>query len=95
MFDVHTHLNSDEYNSSLDELLKNAAKLDDNCYFLVSGYDLDSSIKSVELSKKYKDIYSSVGIHPSDCKRYSFDVLEDIKKTCIRQKSRCYWRNWT
>lgn len=86
MFDVHTHLNSDEYNSNLDELLKNAAKLDNNFYFLVSGYDLDSSIKSVELSKKYKNIYSSVGIHPSDCKRYSFDVLEDIKKLVLDKK---------
>ena len=86
MFDVHTHLNSDEYNSNLDELLKNTAKLDDNCYFLVSGYDLGSSIKSAELSKKYKNIYSSIGIHPSDCKRYRFDVLEDIKKLALDKK---------
>lgn len=86
MFDVHTHLNSDEYNSNLYELLERVYKIDQHSYFLVSGYDLESSFKSVELSKKYNNIYSSVGIHPSDCKRYEISDLEKIKELAIDKK---------
>ncbi|NLZ25648.1 MAG: TatD family hydrolase [Clostridiales bacterium] len=67
MIDTHTHLTDDRYEKDLDEII---TTLSDNGIRLAItvGYDVLSSIKGLELSKKYDNIYCAVGVHPHDAK---------------------------
>lgn len=64
LVDTHCHLDNSQYDADREELLK---KIEENMEFVVNiGYDLNSSKNSIELAKKYKNIYATIGIHPTD-----------------------------
>ncbi|TAL23377.1 MAG: TatD family deoxyribonuclease, partial [Nitrospirae bacterium] len=44
------------------------------------GSDLKGNTGSLELSRKYDFIYSSVGIHPHDAKDFTEEIYEQLKK---------------
>jgi len=64
--DTHVHLNSERYDD-LDKIIKNAYD-NDVKIMIVSGYNKLSSLKAVDIANRYKGVYASVGLHPSDCK---------------------------
>jgi TatD DNase family protein len=65
LFDSHAHYDDEKFNEDRDEVIKNI--FDAGITKLVSaGYSLDSSMKGIELSKKYEFIYTSCGISPND-----------------------------
>lgn len=66
LVDTHCHIYGSKYKDDIDEVLKRA---EEELEFMVNiGYDLKSSEKSVEQSKKYDFIYATVGYHPTDIK---------------------------
>ncbi|MBO5713213.1 MAG: TatD family hydrolase [Clostridia bacterium] len=76
--DTHAHLTDKIYDANLDEiranyLSKGVEKI------IVVGYNLSSSIKAYELSKRYSEVYFAVGVHPSDAKFYN----DEAEKTFI------------
>lgn len=69
MFDSHAHYTDvrflNEIDVSVDELLRTLFA--DNVEYIVNvGTNYDNSCEAVELAKKYKNMFASVGIHPSD-----------------------------
>tara|TARA_Y100000310_G_C20680129_1_gene815433 strand:+ start:1445 stop:2194 length:750 start_codon:yes stop_codon:yes gene_type:complete len=62
LVDVHCHLNSEEFDKNRDEVIKRAEKL--NMTIVDSGTTLKENKKSLELSKKYKIVESSLGLYP-------------------------------
>jgi TatD DNase family protein len=70
-FDIHSHLNSKDYDSDLDEVIGRLKQT--NTYTIVVGTDLESSKKAVELAEKYDGIYASIGVHPVDNPTRVFD----------------------
>ncbi len=44
------------------------------------GTGLESSINTVELTKKYNGIYSSIGIHPHTASSYTDEVMSEFEK---------------
>lgn len=69
LVDTHTHIYDKKFNDDFDEVIE---RINDELDFIVSvGYDLESSEKSVKLSDKYSKIYSVIGFHPTDIKKYS------------------------
>ncbi len=69
MFDSHAHYTDDRFQSELDmpvdELL--TSLFEDNIgYILNVGTNYDNSTFAIEQAKKYKNMYTAVGIHPSD-----------------------------
>lgn len=59
--DTHCHLTKSDY-ENLDEVIK---KMDKNI-IIVSGADAISNKEALELSKKHKNIYCTLGIHPTE-----------------------------
>ena len=62
LVDVHCHLNFKEFDTNRDEVIKRAEKL--NMTIIDSGTELKDNKKSLELSKKYKIVKSSLGLYP-------------------------------
>ena len=80
--DTHVHLNSPTVEAHLDEVLEDAknAKV---TKMIVVGFDKETSIKAVELSKKYDFCYAAVGYHPTEIKEYTesdYEFLENLAK---------------
>jgi len=83
IFDTHCHLNSPElypeYQKHIDNALLVGVKR-----FLVVGYDLDSSLKAIEIAKAYPGVcYAAIGIHPSEilkCKENDLDRIKELLK---------------
>lgn len=84
-YDTHAHINIEpldiEVDSIINELKSNQTII--NCI----GVDIETSLSSIELSKKYKNtIFACVGIHPIDGLKYkgkenkTIEYLEKIIK---------------
>ena len=79
IFDTHAHYDDEKFEEDRDELLSSLPSLGVinviNC-----GCDLQSTLKSAELSRKYPYFYFAAGIHPSNITEESLNELEKIKK---------------
>ncbi len=73
--DTHAHLNFKQFEKDRERVIKKA--LEGGVEKIINvGTNLKSSRESVELSKRYKNIYASVSLHPIDVEKEKFD--EDI-----------------
>ena len=81
IFDSHAHYDDDRFDENRDEILSEVFSngVEKICNI---GASLSSSRTSVELSKKYDNIYASVGVHPSDAVRdmQNSDWLEQLER---------------
>lgn len=83
-FDTHVHLNSDRYDDVdklIEEALASGVKK-----MVVVGYDVETSLKAVEIASNFDFIYAAVGIHPSEVKKAKISDLEIIEKCLINNK---------
>ena len=81
-FDNHAHLDDEKFDEDREELIKKIHN-DEIDKFVSAGYSLESSKKSIELSKKYNFIYSTCGISPNDIPQNEEELwkeLSEIKK---------------
>lgn len=63
--DTHTHLHFEDYDQDRDKVIERA--VDSNVKRIISlGIDYSSSLKTVEISGKYEQVFAAVGIHPSE-----------------------------
>lgn len=83
-FDTHVHLNSEAY-EDVDEIVKNAISADVNGMVVV-GYDLESSLKAVEIASNFNFVYAAIGIHPSEVKNAKLSDLEAIERYLKHEK---------
>lgn len=68
--DTHVHLNDPSLYNKLDEVLNDAINNKVN-KFIVVGFDLETSIRALELTKKIPNCYCAIGFHPTEIKNYS------------------------
>lgn len=78
LFDSHAHLNDAKLIDRVDEIIENAKKNHVDKMVCV-GYDYESSMKSIELANKYKEVYAAIGIHPSEANRFDIDLSWIVK----------------
>ncbi len=82
IFDTHAHYDDKSFDEDRAEVLKMLPK--NNVFAVVNaGADIESSVKSIEISKEYDYVYASVGIHPEnipDDKSDYMKILEDLLK---------------
>ncbi|MGL4534770.1 MAG: TatD family hydrolase [Fusobacteriaceae bacterium] len=85
LVDTHCHLDSSQYDDDRENILK---EIEENMEFVVNiGCDEKSSKKSLELAKKYKNIYATIGIHPTDiAKIFTNDDYETLKNMAKEEK---------
>lgn len=83
--DSHAHLDDKRFDEDRDILIEG---LKDNGIDIAIniGADLQTSINSVELSKKYGHIYASVGIHPHSADEADDIALKKIKELADNEK---------
>ncbi|MDO8728775.1 MAG: TatD family hydrolase [bacterium] len=73
-FDIHSHLNSPDYEKDLDEVVKRLRETE--TYTIVVGTDFESSKIAVDLAEKYVEIYACVGVHPVDNPDQGFEIIK-------------------
>ncbi|MGL5051123.1 MAG: TatD family hydrolase [Fusobacteriaceae bacterium] len=85
LVDTHCHLDNSQYDYDRENILK---EIEENMEFVVNiGCDEKSSKKSLELAKKYKNIYATIGIHPTDiAKIFTNDDYETLKNMAKEEK---------
>lgn len=77
LIDSHAHLDMEEFEADLGEVLKRA--MESGVREIVSiGIDLNSSAKALELAWKYDFIHSTVGYHPHHADQVDGGVLKDL-----------------
>lgn len=63
LVDIHAHLDHPWF-KNLDKVISNCKKK--KCYVVTSGVNKSTNRKALEISKKYDNVYCSLGIYPID-----------------------------
>ena len=77
LFDSHSHYNDEKFDIDRDEMIKETLNSGVS-NFIVSGYNIESSKKAIEIAKDYEELYAIVGISPNDVE--NIKTGEEIKK---------------
>lgn len=86
MIDAHCHLNFPNYKTDLEEVIKRA--FDKGVEKIINaGTSVEDSKKAVELSEKFENLFSIVGVHPHDAKTLQKDWLEEIEELAKKPKT--------
>lgn len=80
LIDTHAHLDFKEFDQDRDQVIKRAFGSGIEKIINV-GCNLERSKNSIELAKKYDNIYAAVGVHPHDVGKYD---LENFKSKLIK-----------
>jgi TatD DNase family protein len=65
LFDTHAHLNAEQYNEDLQEVIERAQE-EGVSNIVVVGFDRPTIEKAMDLAENYDFIYACVGWHPVD-----------------------------
>lgn len=65
IFDTHCHLNHLDLYKNIEKIIKDAQDVGVK-YFLVVGFNKETSLKAVEIASKYENVYATVGFHPTE-----------------------------
>lgn len=76
-FDSHSHYNDEKFNEDREQLIQDTYK-DGITKFVCAGYNIKSSLDSLEISKKYDFIYSICGISPNDIPQSEQELWKNI-----------------
>ena len=79
LIDTHSHIYYEKYNDDLDEVIDRAEKNDVKKIICV-GTDLKSSIKSLEISNKYENVFCTIGYHPHESAKTTENYLNELEK---------------
>lgn len=72
LFDTHVHVNAEQFNGDLEDVIERAKEAGvDN--MVVVGFDRPTIIRAMELIETYDFMYAAVGWHPVD----AIDMTED------------------
>lgn len=78
LIDSHAHLDMKDFEDDLDKVVERACE-GGLTHIITIGIDLDSSIKALDLAKRYDYIYSTVGFHPHNADKVTKDLLNRLK----------------
>lgn len=83
--DTHVHLNADQYDEDLNEVIDRA--LENNVTkMVVIGFDRKTIQRAIELAEKYEFIYAVVGWHPVDAIDCTKEDLQWIEELAAHEK---------
>ncbi|WP_413831619.1 TatD family hydrolase [Desulfobacula sp.] len=88
LFDSHSHIDDKCYDNDLKEIIERA-KNENVCGIMIVGIDINRSFEAVKIASTYKNIITSVGIHPHDaklCSKENLDTLTSIARDnlCVK-----------
>lgn len=85
MIDVHCHLNFHSFEKDVDDVIVRAQSAGVSKIINV-GTSIESSIKAVELSEKYANLYAIVGIHPHHADKLEKGWVNELEKIAKNKK---------
>jgi TatD DNase family protein len=84
-YDTHAHLDYPDYKDDLAAVLERARAAGiDKCICI--GTDLESSAQAIALSKRFPEVYATVGWHPSDVMRAPEDIRKPLRELAAQPK---------
>lgn len=83
--DSHLHLSNEDYN--IDEVIKNAERVG-VLYFILGGINKKITKMDVELSKKYKEVYITIGYHPEEVLNIQEDDFNALENVIINNREK-------
>ena len=78
-FDSHSHYNDEKFNEDREQLIKDTYN-DGVTKFICAGYNIQSSLEALEMSRKYEFIYSICGISPNDIPQSEQELWKNLDK---------------
>ena len=66
IFDSHAHYDDNRFDGDRDDLFNRVFKEKGVCGVITCGTNMESSKRAIALSKKYDNVYASVGVYPED-----------------------------
>lgn len=85
MIDVHCHLNFHSFRSDHDLVINKA--LEKGVEKIINvGTSIESSISAIELSEKYENLYSIVGVHPHHADKLEEGWEKELDKLAKKPK---------
>ena len=85
IIDTHAHYDDSAFDDDRDSLLNDIFSRSVKNIITI-GCSVDSSKKAIELSEKYPNMYSSVGVHPSDCIDLPDNYIDELRKLSQHNK---------
>ena len=85
LVDTHAHLDGERFNDDLDTVIQRAGDIGVNTIITV-GCDLDSSRASIDLTKRYANIYATVGVHPHNGAEIDSESLKQLEHLAGHEK---------
>lgn len=85
LFDTHVHLNAEQFNDDLQEVIERA-QVEGVSRMVVVGFDRPTIAKAIELCEKYEFIYASVGWHPVDAIDMTPEDLDWLRELSSHNK---------
>ena len=80
-FDTHAHYDDPSFDADREELISSMHEFGIGKIINV-GADMQSSLNSLNLAKKYDFFYAAVGVHPYDTKEMCTEDIKLLQKYC-------------
>lgn len=95
LFDAHTHLNLDDYNSDRETILSHLHE--NSIGAVIIGVDFETSKRACDIAKSYPNLFAGIGLHPVDNPTEVFSdkflpLAQDSKVVCIGECGLDYFR---
>ncbi|MGM0951278.1 MAG: TatD family hydrolase [Bacillota bacterium] len=85
LFDTHAHLNAEQYDTDLEEVIERA-KAEQVNRIVVVGFDRPTITRAMEMIEEYDFIYTAIGWHPVDAIDMTEEDLAWIKELSVHEK---------
>jgi TatD DNase family protein len=94
LFDSHAHLQLSQFDKDREEVIKRTEE--NNVWVVNVGDNFVNSKKGIELSKKYTNFFSSIGLHPNEKEEFNKEkyipLLKEKKVVAIGECGLDYFR---
>ena len=84
-FDTHAHFDDEKFDEIRDNLIEEMHSNGVD-YIINIGADMESSVKSMKLAKKYDFIYAAVGVHPHEVENMTEADIDTLRKYAEYEK---------
>ncbi|MDY0132981.1 MAG: TatD family hydrolase [Desulforegulaceae bacterium] len=89
IFESHCHINDKSFNKDLPQVIERAAK-NGVSHLMIAGVSLNTCKKALEIARKYKNVFISVGVHPHDSSNCSEEIISKLKEMAKDEKVKAW-----
>ncbi len=79
LVDTHAHLQWASFDKDREKVVSRAKKVGVE-YIVNIGFDVDGSIRAIDLAEEHRGLYATVGIHPHNASQLNQKVLDKLRE---------------